>query len=203
MGWFEDTVSWCAGGPWLFAALLFPGSKYPMDGKVGNYSGAAMAREAGPLFSAGKGFGLRTWFASTLAAPECSLITLTQTELVAHAATFNTSSPGIEQGLSRIGDEITRWRRGDVGISISFTPMKLQATQRLMVGDKQLPSKVRIEFTNRALNQRSIMNCFTNLNDADRSQAWTDRSISGGSWTNDFTCFAEWWAKNPDASISS
>lgn len=203
MGWFEDTVSWCAGGPWMFAALLFPGTKYPMDGKVGNYSGAAMAREAGPLFEAGKAFGTRTWFASTLAAPECSLITLTQTELVAHAAVFNTSTPQVEQGLRSIGNELARWRRSDVGISVSFTPMKLQATQRLFVGDVQLPSKVRIEFSNRALGQRSIMNCFTHLNDEQRAKAWIDRSVSGGSWTEDFTCFAEWWAANPEASVSA
>jgi len=206
MGWFEDTVTWCAGGPWMFAALLFPGSRYlsarPGGGVVAD--GGAMVKEAGGLFAPKPMYGTRRFWSAGLAAPECSVVTLTESELIAHSATFDPYSQGAHQGLKSIGEEITRWRREDTSISISFTKMELSKTQKLMVGDIDLQrEKVRLYFKNRATGAESIMNTFVGHSEEKRAQAWSDRSVLGGDWTADFTCFAEWWAANPTATVSS
>ena len=188
----------------MFAAVLFPGSSYPMNGHVGQYDGARIAKEAGPLFDPGRMFGTRRWFAAGLAAPECSLIVLTEHELIARSGKFDVYSGGVNQGLASVGDELARWRRSDVSIRLSFTKMELQRTQRMMVGDIDLQNhKVRVSFENRALGQSSIMNCFVRENEEQRARAWVDRSVLGGNWTADFACFAEWWAANPDSSVST
>ena len=206
MGWFEDTVTWCAGGQWMFAALLFPGSSYPMgrQGGSGNYNGAEMAKQAGPLFDSGSLFGTRRWFAGPLAAPECSVIVLTESELIAHSAKFDPYSQGVNQGLKSIGSQLTRWRREDVRIEVTFTKLELHRTQKMMVCDIDLQNyKTRFFFTNRNLGLESIMNSFTPYSEEIRAQAWSDRSVLEGNWTADFACFAPWWSQNPTATISA
>lgn len=206
MGWFEDTMTWCASGPWMFAALLFPGSNYLTARPGGGVTADArrMVKEAGPLFDPGTLYGTRRFWTAGLAAPECSIIVLTETELIAFSAKFDHAARGPQQGLREIGQEIVRWQRHDISIDVSFTKMELTKTQQMMVGDIDLQNhKVRLHFSNRALGQTSIMNCFVSQSEEVRKQAWVDRSVLGGDWTADFTCFAEWWSKNPNATISA
>lgn len=206
MGWFEDTVTWCAGGPWMFAALLFPGGQYLSARPGGGVTadGGRMADEAGPLFKSGAFYGTRRFWTAGLAAPECSIIVLTETELIAYSATFDAYAGGAHQGLQKIGTEIARWRREDTSIRISFTKMEMNRSQRMMVGEIDLMMyKARLDFKNKASGQGSVMNCFVRCSEEVRKQAWTDRGVLGGDWTADFTCFAEWWAENPTATISA
>lgn len=189
----------------MFAAVLYPGDDIVSAQRApdpGYY-----IKAAGPLYDAGN-FGRMKRHMIGGYSPRVSLLVLTETELIAWSAKidpydYSDNGPRVHGQLAKVEDQLARWNRSDVFIERSFTPMELRGG--ILGGGKgnvYTWDKVVFRITNRALGQTSVM-CAHVKEELDRSRAWTDRSVLAGDWTTDFSCFASWWADNPDATISA